>query len=80
MIDHTKLPPAKGPTDRFTIAKRATTKKFIEDARYGVGTQTNGNTVFSGQTYSKCVKPASTRSSITAQKNLIATTKDILRR
>ena len=39
LIDHTKLPPAKGPADGFTMAEKAATKKFMEDAGYGLGTE-----------------------------------------
>lgn len=39
LIDHTKLPPAKGPADGFTMAEKAATKKFMEDARYGLGSE-----------------------------------------
>lgn len=37
LIDHTKLPSAKGPADGFTMAEKAATKKFMEDAGYGLG-------------------------------------------
>ncbi|KAJ5494931.1 hypothetical protein N7539_000047 [Penicillium diatomitis] len=39
LIDYTKLLSAKGPTDGFTVAEKATTRKFIEDARYGLSTR-----------------------------------------
>ncbi|KAJ5449687.1 uncharacterized protein N7458_006136, partial [Penicillium daleae] len=39
LINHTKLPSAKGPADGFTVAEKATTRKFIEDARYGLSAQ-----------------------------------------
>ncbi|KAJ5471915.1 hypothetical protein N7539_008484 [Penicillium diatomitis] len=39
LIDHAKLPPAKGPADGFTMAEKAATKKFMEDAGYGLGAE-----------------------------------------
>ncbi|KXL49178.1 MAG: hypothetical protein FE78DRAFT_534645 [Acidomyces sp. 'richmondensis'] len=39
LIDHTKLPSAKGPVDGFTMAEKAATKKFMEDAGYGLGAE-----------------------------------------
>ncbi|KAJ5709036.1 hypothetical protein N7493_010370, partial [Penicillium malachiteum] len=39
LIDHTKLPTAKGPADGFTMAEKAATKKFMEDAGYGLGAE-----------------------------------------
>ena len=39
LIDHTKLPPAKGPADGFTMAEKAATKKFMEDAGYGLSAE-----------------------------------------
>lgn len=39
LIDHTKLPPAKGPADGFTTAEKTATKKFMEDAGYGLGAE-----------------------------------------
>ncbi|KAJ6105284.1 hypothetical protein N7523_010094 [Penicillium sp. IBT 18751x] len=39
LIDHTKLPSAKGPADGFTVAEKAATKKFMEDAGYGLSAQ-----------------------------------------
>ncbi|KAJ6041556.1 uncharacterized protein N7446_010562 [Penicillium canescens] len=39
LIDHTKLPSAKGPADGFTMAEKAATKKFMEDAGYGLGAE-----------------------------------------
>jgi hypothetical protein len=30
LIDHTKLPPAKGLADGFTIAEKAITKRLME--------------------------------------------------
>ncbi|GLI82207.1 hypothetical protein PoHVEF18_010616 [Penicillium ochrochloron] len=39
LIDHTKLPSAKGPPDGFTMAEKAATKKFMEDAGYGLGAE-----------------------------------------
>ncbi|KAJ5111726.1 hypothetical protein NUU61_001356 [Penicillium alfredii] len=39
LLDHTKLPPAKGPADGFTMAEKAATKKFMEDAGYGLGSE-----------------------------------------
>lgn len=39
LLDHTKLPPAKGPADGFTMAEKAATKKFMEDTRYGLGSE-----------------------------------------
>jgi hypothetical protein len=39
LIDHTKLPSPKGPADGFTMAEKAATKKFMEDAGYGLGAE-----------------------------------------
>ncbi|CEJ62619.1 hypothetical protein PMG11_11116 [Penicillium brasilianum] len=39
LIDHTKLPSAKGPADGFTVAEKAATRKFMEDAGYGLSAQ-----------------------------------------
>lgn len=39
LIDHSKLPAAKGPADGFTMAEKAATKKFMEDAGYGLGAE-----------------------------------------
>ena len=39
LIDHTKLPTAKGPADGFTMAEKAATKKFMEDAGYSLGAE-----------------------------------------
>lgn len=38
LIDHTKLPSAKGPVDGFTMVEKAATKKFMVDTGYGSGT------------------------------------------
>jgi hypothetical protein len=39
LIDPTKLPSAKGPADGFTMAEKAATKKFMEDAGYSLGAE-----------------------------------------
>ncbi|KAJ5267410.1 hypothetical protein N7478_010218 [Penicillium angulare] len=39
LVDHTKLPTAKGPADGFTMAEKAATKKFMEDAGYALGAE-----------------------------------------
>lgn len=39
LIDHTKLPTAKGPADGFTMAEKAATKKFMQDAGYALGAE-----------------------------------------
>ncbi len=39
LIDHTKLPTAKGPAYGFTMAEKAATKKFMEDAGYSLGAE-----------------------------------------
>jgi hypothetical protein len=39
LIDCTKLPPAKGPADGFTMARKAATKKVMEDVGYRLGAE-----------------------------------------
>ena len=39
LIDPSSLPSAKGPADGFTMAEKAATKKFMEDAGYRLGTE-----------------------------------------
>ncbi|KAJ5543711.1 hypothetical protein N7513_007219 [Penicillium frequentans] len=39
LVDQTRLPPAKGPADGFTMAEKAATKKFMAVAGYGLGAE-----------------------------------------
>lgn len=39
LIDPTTLPRAKGPADGFTMAEKIATKKFMEEARYGISAE-----------------------------------------
>jgi hypothetical protein len=39
LIDPSSLPSAKGPTNGFTMAEKAATKRFIEDAGYRLGVE-----------------------------------------
>ena len=39
LIDPVMLLTAKGPADGFTMAKKVTTKKFMEEAGYGMGAE-----------------------------------------
>ncbi|KAK1146184.1 hypothetical protein N8T08_003274 [Aspergillus melleus] len=39
LIDPSALPIAKGPSDGFTSAEKAATRRFMEDAGYGIGAE-----------------------------------------
>lgn len=39
LVDQLTLPPARGPADRFTMAEKAATKRFMEAAGYGIGAE-----------------------------------------
>ncbi|KAL7649125.1 hypothetical protein ACMYSQ_012470 [Aspergillus niger] len=39
LIDRSSLPSAKGPTDGFTMAEKAATKRFMEDAGHRLGAE-----------------------------------------